>query len=168
MFSRITQEDINMEKINSFINPIQASTPYPSLSTTGWIRSMNEKVDQIFADYMVNQHNQTVLFLGSVRSLPYTVKQYYSQPYRLSDQIREDLETILSPFFDFVHITVDYKKHWDEDTQQEIDEYDYTINMTIRQGEYQWKQFKSLHMKDSKVEQIAGINYNGDRYSLAS
>ena len=157
-----------MEKINSFINPIQASTPYPSLSTTGWIRSMNEKVDQIFADYMVNQHNQTVLFLGSVRSLPYTVKQYYSQPYRLSDQIREDLETILSPFFDFVHITVDYKKHWDEDTQQEIDEYDYTINMTIRQGEYQWKQFKSLRMKDSKVEQIAGINYNGDRYSLAS
>lgn len=157
-----------MEKINSFINPIQASTPYPSLSTTGWIRSMNEKVDQIFADYMVNQHNQTVLFLGSVRSLPYTVKQYYSQPYRLSDQIREDLETILSPFFDFVYITVDYKKHFDEDTQQEIDEYDYTISMTIRQGEYQWKQFKSLYMKDSKVEQIAGINYNGDRYSLAS
>lgn len=157
-----------MEKINSFINPIQASTPYPSLSTTGWIRSMNEKVDQIFADYMVNQHNQTVLFLGNVRSLPYTVKQYYSQPYRLSDQIREDLETILSPFFDFVYITVDYKKHYDEESQQELDEYDYTISMTIRQGEYQWKQFKSLYMKDSKVEQIAGINYNGDRYSLAS
>lgn len=157
-----------MDEIDSFVSPVRASLPYPSLSTSGWIRSMNEKVDQIFADYMVNQHNQTVLFLGNVKSLPYSVKIYYSQPHRLADQIKTDLEHILSPFFDFVHVTVDYEKHVDENTRQELDEYDFTIAMDIRQGEFQWRQFKSLHMKDSKVEQIAGINYNGDRYSLAS
>lgn len=156
-----------MDEINSYIEPVRASLPYPSLSTTGWIRSMNEKVDQIFADYMVNQHNQTVLFLNNVKSLPYTVKQYYSQPHRLADKIREDLEHILSPHFDFVHVEVEYEKHWDEQSHQELEEYDYTIEMSIRQGEYQWKQFKSLHMKDSKFEQLVGINYNGDRYSLA-
>lgn len=156
-----------MAEENSLQSEVRASKPYPTLSTLGWVRSMYEKVDFIFSHYSVNQRHATEQFVENMRSLTYTTKTYYSQPSALANQIKDDLETILKPYFDFVHIEVTYKQHVDEDTGQTLDEYDYEIAMTIRQGEYQWKQFKGVHMKESKMEVLAGINYNGDRYSVA-
>lgn len=152
---------------NTYQSPVRASKPYPTLNVAGWVTSMNEKVDMIFAHYAVNQYHATSQFLGNMKSLSYTTKMYYSQPHILADQIRSDLEFIMKPYFDFVHVTVTYKKHFDEELKKELDEYDFTIGLTIRQGEYQWQQFKGLHMKESKMEIIAGINNEGDRYSIA-
>lgn len=148
------------EFVESWLNPLDSKPPYPTLSTRGWVRSAAEKVDRIFAHYCINQHSQTNTFRGNVRSLPYTVKTFFSQPPALADAIQTELETLLKPFFDHVVVTVTFEQREDEFGNFKP-EYDYTIMLDIIHAGYKWRQFKEAWMKDSKFEIVTNINNEG-------
>lgn len=136
--------------------PIHETSPYmPSLSTHGWITGMNEKIDRIFSYYVTSQYSQTVYHLGHVRSLQYTVQKYYQDPMRLAKQIKEDLETLLNGYIDYVDIDVTYKQR---ETGPEVD---YTINLTLVHAGYRWNGFKSIETNGSIFKVLMDINNQG-------
>ena len=76
--------------------PVRETSPaLPTLSTLGWVRGMGEKVDRIFSYYLTSQYSQTTYHLGHVKSLQRTVKENYSNPLYLCNQIKEDLLFLL-------------------------------------------------------------------------
>lgn len=127
----------------------------PTLSTQGWITGIHEKVDRIFAWYLTSQYHQTLYHLNHVRSLQYTVKNHFSDPGFLANQIQTDLETLLSSYIDHVIVKVTYVE------RDEKNVYDFRIEMTLTHQGYQWQHFKDLHMKDSKFTEIININNVG-------
>ena len=133
----------------------ETSTFMPSLSTQGWITSMGEKVDRSFAYYVTSQYSQTLYHKGHVRSLQYSVQKYYQEPIYLAKQIKEDLETLLKDYIDYVDVKVDYKENNDGP------EVDYTIEMILIHAGYKWSNFKSVRTKGSLFEEIISINNQG-------
>lgn len=136
--------------------PIQyTSSWYPTLSTKGWVTGLHEKIDLIFSHYVTSQYHQTTHHLGNVRSLQYTVKQFYSQPERLKEAITEDLIELIGDYVDELDVRVSYTQR-DEGPQ-----YDYEISLSIIHQGYQWKRFKTYRIDESKFEELMNINNTG-------
>lgn len=139
---------------------VETSQPLPTLSTKGWVYGMDEKIDLTFSYYLTSQYSQTLCHIGDVRSLQYSVQRFYSDPPRLADQVKEDLEALLKPYIDYIEINVDYQK------RNEGPAYDFTINIFAIHDGRKWEKFSTLRFKDSKFEVINAINTSG-RVSLA-
>ena len=130
----------------------ETSPLLPTMSMTGWAAGIAEKIDLMLAYYMASHYNQTVYHKGFVRSMAYTVQQYYNQPDALATNIKMDLESILAGYVDYVYASVKYEERENKAI------YDYHIDLTINHAEFVWDVRRAIRVKDSKFEQLAEIN----------
>lgn len=141
--------------------PIRETSPYlPTLSTKGWVTGMYEKIDLIFSYWLLSQYSQTTYHKGHVKSLQYIIKENGSNPPRLSDAVKKDLEDLLKPYIDHVDIRVTYKQ------RDEGPFWDYTISLNLIHAGYRWEQWKALTLKDGKFEAINELNNTGEYAAL--
>ena len=79
----------------------------PSLSTNGWIETVEGKADYLMSYFFTSQRSQSYLYNGNISSLPYIVAVYGTDTAELKLHINSDLSDLLLPYFDEVDIIVD-------------------------------------------------------------
>ena len=81
-------------------------TVVPTLSTDGWLTTVDKKADKLLSYFFLSEHSQSVLYYGSVVSLPYLIATHGSTPDTLRQEIGVNLGSLLSSFFEDVKYNV--------------------------------------------------------------
>lgn len=140
--------------------PIQdTSPPVPTLSLKGWVKGMYNKIDLIFTYYLTSQYSQTTYHHGHVKSLQYSVQQYYTQPSALAQRIKDDIEYLMKEVVDYCDVNVTYSQRGDTHYV------DYRIIVDIVHQGYKWDVKRAIEVKDGLFKEIIEINRTG--YSLS-
>lgn len=87
----------------------------PTLSVDGWITSINTKADHLMGYFFLNQYSQSMLYHSSIRSLPWLIATYASEPLALREQIGLSFYALFTPYFDDVNYQVEVRESQDSD-----------------------------------------------------
>lgn len=75
------------------------TTAIPTLSSMGWVNTIEEKGDFVLSWFITAQYSQTGLYHGSIASLAYLVKRYANEPISLQSQTQNALEGLMRRTF---------------------------------------------------------------------
>lgn len=78
----------------------------PSLSASGWVGNISEKLDKLVGYFFVSDYSQSHLYRGSIASLPYIIKECAENQSLLISQTTKNLTNLLRPYFDRVQVDV--------------------------------------------------------------
>lgn len=78
----------------------------PSLSASGWVGNISEKLDKLIGYFFISDFSQSQLYNGSIASLPYIIKTCAEDRSRLRSTTNKTLTNLLRPYFDSVQIDV--------------------------------------------------------------
>lgn len=126
--------------------------PLVSLSSMGWVTSLEHQVDQLFADFVTSEHSQSVLYYGSVLSLPHLVQQSGND----KQKFRRDLKSALEQLFAFyAETTIDVTV---EDTTSGSNRYNANVYCDVRYDGQEYNLARQLVIADSKVKKIVNLS----------
>jgi len=78
----------------------------PSLSASGWVGNISEKLDKLVGYFFVSDFSQSHLYRGNVASLPYIIKECTDNQSLLLSTTTKNLTNLLRPYFDRVQVDV--------------------------------------------------------------
>jgi len=130
------------------------SAPVPTLSSSGWVVELAEKVDRLMAYFFVSDHSQSNIYEGHVVSLPYIVQSYGNDDSSIRTAIQQNLNVLLGRYFEqsTVDVTVDLPTS-DTDTRMTI-----RVDATVTDGRYRHSVGKLITTVNSRVVEIMDIN----------
>ena len=128
-------------------------TAVPSLSTEGWLESVDKKADRLLAHYLLSERSQSVLYHGKIKSVPYLVATYGNNTLDLQDKIGEGLYDLFSPYFDDLSYEVTVEEDKDNTAALEI-----KISATVTERGVNYDLAFLIDVKDSKVNTFAKLN----------
>lgn len=85
----------------------------PTLTYNGFIDDVDEMLNRIYFYYVTSDYTQSITFFGEIKSLQYALKRADYKPDRSTEEVKQDLITILHRYFtnlDADSIIVDYKE----------------------------------------------------------
>jgi hypothetical protein len=82
------------------------STKIPTLSTIGWVDTIEKKGDRALSYFFTSEYSQSTLYPGKIASLQYLVKENGSNVTNLQTQVRDVLDNLLRRYFEQVDVTV--------------------------------------------------------------
>ena len=71
----------------------------PTLSVQGWVDDPVRKGDYALGTFFTSEYSQSVLYAGSVASLPWIVKMYSNDPRQLESEVQSQLDTLMKNYF---------------------------------------------------------------------
>lgn len=74
----------------------------PTLSSLGWVSSIEQKADFILSYFITSEHSQSYTHWGSVSSLPFLVQRYGDSEVELENKCKEVLTGVMDRTFDQV------------------------------------------------------------------
>lgn len=134
--------------------------PVPTLSTSGFIETIGEKIDRLLAYFCTSEGNQSELFRNRVASLSHLVAQYGDSPSDLCDAMRDRLTRYYGNYFDNVEVNV---THEFDNKEQQAGRYSLFTDLSVRDyetGEVRHL-FREIKMEGSLFKKIAIINSDG-------
>lgn len=82
-------------------------TSVPTLSSLGWIDTIEEKGDYALSYFITSEYSQSVFYHGEISSLQYLVKRYGDDELTLEDEVGTILEGMMRRYFgDDIDVTV--------------------------------------------------------------
>lgn len=78
----------------------------PSLSASGWVGNISEKLDKLIGYFFVSEFSQSHLYRGNIASLPYIIKQCAENQSLLLSETTKVLTNLLKSYFDRVQVDV--------------------------------------------------------------
>ena len=78
----------------------------PSLSASGWVGNISEKLDKLVGYFFVSDFSQSHLYRDSIASLPYIIKTCTENQSLLLSETTKVLTNLLRPYFDRVQVDV--------------------------------------------------------------
>lgn len=130
----------------------------PTLSSTGWSRGLDDKVDRALVYAFLSDKDQSYIYGTSVTSIQGIVQENSYDPYALRDLINRKLEEYLRRLFDQAHVSVSI----DETLNGvEDDKINFIINVKVLdKGEsYTTEDFSLLY--NGKLARFVSINNYG-------
>lgn len=76
----------------------------PTMSTDGWVSGVKQRIDKLFAYWLANEKDQSMLAWNNIVSFQYDIQQYGNSPEELAARAGENLENYLSAHFDQVTV----------------------------------------------------------------
>ena len=86
------------------------TTVIASLSENGWITDSSKKLNYILSYYILTDNAQSLVFQGNLINLPYTYYLYINDPDGMVNQIKSDLDKLLSRYFTQVEVLTEVSK----------------------------------------------------------
>lgn len=129
----------------------------PSLSSSGWVGSLIEKIDVAMAHFFTTDYNQSVVFAGNVTSFPYINAMYGNDEVQIVDQTRKQLEAFLLRYFDTATFTVTAKQMPSETDHRLV----LTVSGTVTQDGKEYSVGKSVEVANNRLVQILSLNNFG-------
>lgn len=75
------------------------ATKIPTLSSLGWVDTIEEKGDAALSYFITSEYSQSVLYHGRISSLQYLVKEYGNDPVTLQSQVSDVLQGLMRRYF---------------------------------------------------------------------
>ena len=118
----------------------------PSLSTMGWISTVEEDINKAFDWFVASEYSQSTLFKGSVLSLPYIIAQYSTQPDRLCKGVSDSLEELYRRRGYGCAATSTYRDSATSDAG-----FDIVLNVIITHENTEYPLGRTLRVLDNKI-----------------
>lgn len=126
----------------------------PSLSASGWVGDVPEKLDKLLGYFLVSEKSQSFMFDGSIASFPAIIQNNTEQPDRLAGETRSTLVSMLSRYFDGAEVDAEATVPDDE----RPDLINLVLDIRIMVEGRQYYAGRELSLINSKVANIAEIN----------
>lgn len=126
----------------------------PTLSSSGWVGDVPEKLDKLLGYFLVSEASQSFLYEGSVASFPAMIQNNTEQPERLALQTKSSLVSLLGRYFDGVEVDSDARV---EDPERP-DLINLVLDIRVMADGKQYQAGRELALINSKVATIAKIN----------
>ena len=78
----------------------------PTLSSSGWVSSAQEKADMLFAHFYESDKFQTYLYGDNVSNLQYVIERSGHDMIAVVSSLRATLETYLGRYYDTVNVDI--------------------------------------------------------------
>lgn len=134
---------------------LSETTAFPSLTTLGWVTSLEHKADQVFAYFIASQYSQSVLYHGMISSLPHLLELYGNKPDELRRQVTDALNSFLGKHFQQVDTGVEVL------AGNDAARYKLRIHCTIDENGKSYSLGRLISILDSKVTQVTVSNQTG-------
>lgn len=82
------------------------SVQVPSLSASGWVGNISEKLDKLVGYFFVSDYSQSHLYRGNIASLPFIIKMATENQSLLISETTKTLTNLLKSYFDRVQVDV--------------------------------------------------------------
>lgn len=125
----------------------------PTLSTVGWVNTVDKKADVILGHFFLSDYSQSVLYKGNVKSLPYIIAELSNKPLLLKARIYESLVSLMQPFFEQVQIDVAVEEDKLDDSKLTI-----TISATVFERGVSYDMAYLVNAKDTLMTKYAKLN----------
>lgn len=125
----------------------------PTLTTKGWVSTVEEMIDFSFADFLASEYSQSVLCRGTIASLPYLIQQFKGNLEDLCLNVRNTLQTHLENVFEMVHIEVGYRVFEDNSSKVSL-----TIKLTVTKDGHSYNLGRVVENINSKTLKLININ----------
>lgn len=121
---------------------------YPALS--GFITDPRKTLDLIFSSYLLSDASQSNTFQGVVISLPKRIQLFNGNPDIFVEDVRTDLLSCLSRYFDQSNVQVNYKDI-DETPDHTLHIY---IGATVARDNITYDLARTISITDSKTFKV--------------
>ena len=81
-----------------------------SISEQGWVTDSSKILNYAISYYILTDNAQSLVFQDNLINLPYTYFRYINQPEQMSNEIKSDLDKLLSRYFSIVEVETSVKK----------------------------------------------------------
>lgn len=127
----------------------------PTLSSLGWVNTVEEKGDFALSYFITSEYSQSVLYSGRIESLQYLVKRFGSDPLKLEEEIANSLEGLMTRYFDESATSRVEVSDPDPEKPQEL-----TIRFwcIVRENDREYSLGRSVMLTDSRIMKIAKLN----------
>lgn len=127
----------------------------PTLSSIGWISTVEEKGDFALSYFITSEYSQSVLHQGQIVSLQYLVKEFGSNPMKLETEISNALEGFMERYFDDSATSRVVVSEPDPEKPNEL-----TIRFwcIVRENGREYSLGRSVVLTDSRISKIAKLN----------
>lgn len=130
-------------------------TAIPTLSTKGWVSSIEEKGDRVIAWFITSEYSQSELYYGQIASLAHLIKEYGHDRTLLQSEVTESLERLLMRNFNnnaVVRVTV-------EDTDpQKPGQMTIRLNCTVREDGQSHSLGRRIRFVDGVLAEVINLN----------
>lgn len=129
----------------------------PTVSTKAYVDGTGLKLARLLGYYITTARHQTLLFKREILSLPYTYFQYIDSPDEMAEQMKVEMQKLLSPHY----ITVDV-----ETEVQMIDEVKANIAIYASVADVDGKTYglgNVISIDPEGLQRVVDINNYGDK-----
>lgn len=127
----------------------------PTLSSMGWVATIEEKGDHALSYFITSEYSQSVLYQGQIASLQYLVKENMGSPIRLEEEVTHALENMMQRYFgDDVTVTVTV----DDPPVDRPNELTIRFACIVRENEREFSLGRRVTLTDSRIVEIAKLN----------
>lgn len=133
------------------------SVQVPSLSASGWVGNISEKLDKLVGYFFVSDYSQSHLYRGNIASLPFIIKMATENQSLLISETTKTLTNLLKSYFDRVQVDVTATA---EDPNKP-GELTLQVDAEVTQDGVKYSVGKQLQIINSKVVAIFDAN-NGN------
>jgi len=126
----------------------------PSLSASGWVGDVPEKLDKLLGYFLVSEKSQSFFYEGSIASFPAIIQNNTEKADRLADETRSTLVALLSRYFDAAEVDAEARTP----DANRPDLIDLTLDIRVMVEGKQYYAGRELSLINSKVASIAEIN----------
>lgn len=131
------------------------TTAIPSLSTQGWVNTIEEKGDLALSYFITTEYSQSMLYAGQLASLPYLVKRYGTDPLALQSEVTSVLDRMIRSYFgETVTVVVNVFEADPEKPGQLTIQF----RCIIRENGLEYNLGRRVEFLDSKLSNIVNIN----------
>lgn len=126
----------------------------PSLSSSGWVVEVAEKLDKLLGYFLVSEKSQSFMYDGSVASFPAIIQNNTERPDALAEEARSTLVNLLSRYFDAAEVDA-VAEALDPNRPDLID---LSLDIRVFSNGQQYYAAREISLINSKVANIATIN----------
>lgn len=130
------------------------SVKVPTLSSAGWLETVGQKADRLFAYYLTSEFSQSYLYHNNVTSMTYHIQQYGNRPLELQEVVQRELKAMLNSYFDDVELRVAV----DEPAQGDPERINITIDCKVIQDGVPYSLGRLVKATQSKVIEFMELN----------
>ena len=127
----------------------------PTLSSIGWIDTIEQKGDYALSYFITSEYSQSVLYQGQIASLQYLVKEHASNPIMLEEEVRYTLERLMRRYFDdSVEVTVVV----DDPPVDKPNELTIRFACIVREKDREYSLGRRVFLTNAHIMEIAKLN----------
>lgn len=130
-------------------------TAIPTMSSIGWVSTIEEKGDRAVSYFLTSEYSQSVLYYGNISSLQWLVKTYGHDPIILEREVSEALDGLMARYFENRSVTEVRVLEDSSDTPGKL-----TIQFSciVREGNREYSIGRRVQFLNATIIDIAKIN----------